>query len=786
MKRISFVLLITLHLPISDACSYEIESHLVLTELAVEKSSVSDINFISKVLGLVLPYDSKQNTFLFEKFSGSGVEGAENPKNIIDLVKYGADYEDNNVLFGEHRPINHFYDPQNNGSELTIPLTNYSSPDWVLENPELSAQEYSYKDARIALYDAITNSDFFERGRSFGRFFQILGQIMHHMQDMSQPEHVRSDAHLTLEGLIPNLPDVLDIDPSAYEKYIKELLLEQLIRNQQPIPNSSKIINNTYNNNEKVMFPMPHDFWGGPPDKDMEKKGAAEFTSANFVSKDTNFSYISHGNYAAHSSKHPLPDPASAITTAEDFLSVTDCAINQNIPGMVYWIGTDVVDEYTGGEPVFNKMMSSYSIFNEDLEIYNIDTSGFPYDEDDQVSLQTSINSCTFNAAMGFLIPRAIAFSAGIIDYMLRGRIEISVPDEGVYSVVDHAITNQAGTGFDKIKVKLRNVTDDIPPVPGDQSGTGSQPVVQDIYDGVMEAVVKYRINPCYQSDLTGELKYVYGDPFPPVPINLGQQTTWSGCNGNDYYSGAEEITVSLPVTLAAGESLPKDTGKEYTFFFTNDIPVDAIDVRLQIIFKGKLGSINNPELAESNAVVVSTKDISEPSFIHVTNTTDYKIQLSEAGNPAQYVSSGQGAPLGIDIRTHHASSGYSIASANLQVGEYARLALLTDKSSLLMSFNSEAGEYSIGDTAGFYFSDNELRANSRNFFDGRGIYFHSISKRISDTEVIPVYDGLCDIHSTVTGQRLPNTTEIKQLQESCRNLPPLAENPTPVTLYFN
>ena len=169
-----------------------------------------------------------------------------------------------------------------------------------------------------------------------------------------------------------------------------------------------------------------------------------------------------------------------------------------------------------------------------------------------------------------------------------------------------------------------------------------------------------------------------------------------------------------------------------------------------------------------------------------MTNTTDYKIQLSDTGNPAQYVSSGQGAPLGVDIRTHNASNGYSIAYANLQVGEYARLALLTDKSSLLLSFNSEAGEYSIGDTAGFYFSDNELRANSRNFFDGRGLYFHSVSKRISDTEVIPLYDGLCDIHSKVTGQRFPNTTEIKQLQESCRNLPPLAGSPTPVTLYFN
>jgi hypothetical protein len=761
-----------------------------MATMASSKTSISDLDFINNVLGLVLPYNSEQNTFLFEKFPGLGKKGAENPKNILDLIRYGSDFEDNNALFQlKFRSANHFYDPQDNGAEYPTSLTNYSSPDWIIEKQDIADQEYSYADARIALYEAITNIDLIERGNNFGRFFQILGQIMHHMQDMSQPEHVRGDSHITIDEFkkfLPFIPEKLDIDPSAYEDYVVELNLIDLLKDQQPIPSSNKIISNSYNNNKKVMFPMPHDYWGGPPDKSLEKKGAAEFTSNNFISKDTNFSFKSPGIYSVHSSKHPLPDPANAIITPEDFATVTDCALDKSLAGTMYWIGTDVIDEYIGGDPVFNKMTSSHSVFNSDLAYYNIDTLSFPFEEDDQPSLQTSINSCTFNAAMGFLIPRAIAFSAGIIDYMLRGRIEIRLPDEGVYSVLDHAVINQKAEGFDKIKVKLRNITEAIQPTPGDQN---SQAVVQDIYDGELLAVVKYRINPCYQSDLSGELKYVYGDPYPPAPMLIDDQATWSNCNGGKYYSGSEEIVVSLPITLAPDESMPRDIGKEYTFFFAAaDIPIDAIDVRLQIIFKGKLGSIDNPELAESNAIVVSTKDISEPSFIQVTNTTNYKIQLSDAENPAQYVSSGQGVPLMVDIRTHHTSPGFLLASANLQVGEYARLALLTDNTSQLISYNNYNGEFSVGDTAGFYFDEiiDSLLITQRTHFNGRGVYFHGVGRRVSDTEVIPIYDGLCDMHDNSGDQRLPSPTELKQLQDSCRNLPPLVSDPKPVSLYFN
>ena len=388
---------------------------------------------------------------------------------------------------------------------------------------------------------------------------------------------------------------------------------------------------------------------------------------------------------------------------------------------------------------------------------------------------------------MGFLIPRAVAFSAGIIDYLMRGRIEISLPDEGVYGAVDHAQKNQPGDGFGKIKVKLRNTTADIKPVPGDREDSTQQPVVQHIHEGEMKAVVKYRLNKCYQSDLSGELKYVFGDPFPPAPQLISQQTTWSGCSGNLYFSGMEEIAVSLPIQLAAGESLPRGEGKTYTFFFLDEIPVNAIDVRLQIIFKGKLGSIDNPALSESDAVVVASKDISEPSFVMVTNTSNYKIQLSDAENPARYVESGQGQQLNIDIHTHHTSPGYLLAASSLQVGEYSRLAILTDKYSQRITYNNSEGEQSVGDSTGFAFNEQiqSLVTHSRVFFNGRGVYFHSTARQLSETEVIPEYDGLCSMDSTVNGQGYPSATEFKQLQESCRNLPDLVPDAIPVTLYF-
>ena len=81
-----------------------------------------------------------------------------------------------------------------------------------------------------------------------------------------------------------------------------------------------------------------------------------------------------------------------------------------------------------------------------------------------------------------------------------------------------------------------------------------------------------------------------------------------------------EEIVTSQPGVDANGvpvTSLSLSNHTEVSFTFAQPIPINATDVYLQVVYRGVLGS-------ENDAVVVATKDISEPSHFTIANTTDY------------------------------------------------------------------------------------------------------------------------------------------------------------------
>src|SRR4029079_3052981 len=78
-------------------------------------------------------------------------------------------------------------------------------------------QTNSYRDARNYLYEALTGPTELERRKSFGLMFQTLGQVIHHLQDMAQPQHVRNDAHC--DSTICQMFDPRLYSPSQYERY---------------------------------------------------------------------------------------------------------------------------------------------------------------------------------------------------------------------------------------------------------------------------------------------------------------------------------------------------------------------------------------------------------------------------------------------------------------------------------------------------------------------------------------------------------------------------------------
>jgi hypothetical protein len=75
----------------------------------------------------------------------------------------------------------------------------------------------------------------------------------------------------------------------------------------------------------------------------------------------------------------------------------------------------------------------------------------------------------------------------------------------------------------------------------------------------------------------------------------------WNTCRGKD-----EEIVISSEVSAPAGIN---SAASQVTFLLPAPIPINATDIILQVVYRGPLGD-------ETDAVVVATKDISEPTYI--------------------------------------------------------------------------------------------------------------------------------------------------------------------------
>ena len=126
-------------------------------------------------------------------------------------------YEDEEAKL---RPVNHFFNPlTSEGGSAGL-----ASPEWALEDLGKvlipMKQDYSFSDANNMIVDALTKSEKNIRKEHWGQFFQTLGMVIHHIQDMSQPQHVRNDNHC--DGNIDGVNCYGFHNPSYYEEYTNE------------------------------------------------------------------------------------------------------------------------------------------------------------------------------------------------------------------------------------------------------------------------------------------------------------------------------------------------------------------------------------------------------------------------------------------------------------------------------------------------------------------------------------------------------------------------------------
>ena len=514
-----------------------------------------------------------------------------------------------------YRILNHFFDPYHDRA-FNIPLYDVAvkkSPDWAIGAVNAFAgtiapdsardNRYSVFDARDFMYRALTLrkrsdsngglEDITEatwtdadreaaQRRYWASTFRALGNVIHHLQDMAQPQHTRGDPHAgdKYEGGIAPFGHA-----SFYEKYVDARIKnarfkmpDDTLVEVAPLALSSM-------NYAAPKFNSYSDYWStargaAPRTGSLTGNGLADYSSRGFYTAGTN---IGSG------ADYPDP-PQSGLADVEVVTEATDMTSAPVSGSIEIFRGTvrDTVSNTTATQV----RLSSYSIFDQFLRQKNAPAT-------------YNLNKYNLDAMAELLIPRAIAYSTGLIDYFFRGKLKISLPTEKIYSAADYS----GNAGFTKLGLLIQNITDAITP-PSEVPVTFAQ--TTDPATGTLVAVLRYRTNVCLEfPSLKRSPQYDPADPAHPIWDEANcRKPSMRGPNGQ----GLPNITVSETVSLPAGgiDAAPTPV----VFHFAKPLPFNATDVDLMVVYRGGLG-------AETDGIAVGFEQLSEPTFYDFHNLAD-------------------------------------------------------------------------------------------------------------------------------------------------------------------
>ena len=296
--------------------------------------------------------------------------------------------------------------------------------------------------------------------------------------------------------------------------------------------------------------------------------GLAEYTNANFVSDSTIFA-----SDAPHKFPYPKNDPSAGVTIKE--VAISDPlhpGVTENRP--YYFLKND---DGTQGY-----LLAGVSFMRFRAAMIS------PLNPGETIPTFREISPMDDLVHQGYadrLIPRAISYSAALLNYFFRGTLEISAPDICIYGLID----GSGSQNFPKLKAKVENTSSPI------KDSAGNILSVEAIQSGTLRAVAKYKVRSNYAPDMSND---------PPTASSIAHDFT---------YNISDEIRLTPDQVSAINNG-----ATEFTFVFPNPIPAGITDLYLQVVFKGTLGN------EADNAIAVGFKDLSEPTHINSWNTTDY------------------------------------------------------------------------------------------------------------------------------------------------------------------
>src|SRR5262249_33378540 len=172
------------------------------------------------------------------------------------------------------RPRHHFFDVQRSGDGIA---NGFPAPDWALgllgRGPSADQNHFPLADARVYQLRSLTGSTRQDRDRHTAKMFRTLGQVIHVLQDMAQPQHTRNDPHVGCA-----LIQFIAGEKSWYEAYTETRARTMNYRNRNVASRSL-----VFAGYDSISLPTYRDYWANPMGS-----GLADYSSRNFFSVGTN------------------------------------------------------------------------------------------------------------------------------------------------------------------------------------------------------------------------------------------------------------------------------------------------------------------------------------------------------------------------------------------------------------------------------------------------------------------------------------------------------------------
>jgi hypothetical protein len=367
---------------VSGAWAFQLETHRVVNERAVVVSTLDA--HLKEELGL-----------------RGGILEVFNSIRVQDWIGIGGRAED---LFREdevggalYRSKHHFQNPLLSWDRagLTgrciLPVTGQASVRWAQSEQDQTGGSARWADARRLFLTSLALPSKGERDTAAADLFKILGQQMHLVADLAAPAHVRNDIHCTSHS-------------ESFEVWAERKENRDSLGTVQPIRPDPGIFNVGLPIQDQIARVPVARLWDTEayrvtqnPDLTLNGlAGLAEYTNANFFSKNTIFSPA-------------FPFPAR---TSVDLDPVAQ------------------IDPKTG------KLRRYFTKVRDGQLLNRVAVPGALYDslpealKDKNIGLDDSVLA----EYATHLFPRAVGYSAAVLDYFFRGKLDAMIGADPVDS----------------------------------------------------------------------------------------------------------------------------------------------------------------------------------------------------------------------------------------------------------------------------------------------------------------------------------------------------------------